>query len=236
MVLNYIILNGKSSTYVQGLLIQSLPPITKPQMRTEIDVINGRDGDIVTPLGYSAYDKPFSVGLHGDYNIDDVIRFFDSEGVVTFSNEPYKYYKYTMIDQIDFERLARFRTATVTFHVQPFKWSLVEPTRFFVIYEGMTFVQIRNNGNTLSKPKITVYGDGNVSLKLNGTQTFNIDFSNHEEVTIDVNAMEASYNGQLMNRIVSGDYEKFMLKQGINTITWTGDLWEIDFDSYSRWI
>ena len=234
--MNFIILNGKKSTYVQGLLIQSLPPISKPLLRTQVDVIDGRDGDIVTPLGYSAYDKPLTVGLHGNYNIDEVIQFFDSEGTVTFSNEPYKFYKYQMIDQIDFERLARFRTATVNLHVQPFKWSTVESARFFVIYDGMTFVQIRNNGNTLSKPKVTVYGEGDVSLSLNGVQVFNIDFTDYEEVTIDVGKMDAYYQGQLRNRIVSGDYEKFMLKQGVNTITWTGDLWEIDIDSYSRWI
>ena len=49
---NYIILNGKKSTDINGLLIQSLPPISKPKIRTQIEEIDGRDGDIVTKLGY----------------------------------------------------------------------------------------------------------------------------------------------------------------------------------------
>lgn len=120
--MNYLVLNGIKSTSVKGLLIQSLPPISKPQIRTSIETIDGRDGDIVTKLGYSAYDKEVSIGLHGDFDIDDAIRYFDSEGTVVFSNEPDKYYKYQILEQIDFERLIRFRTATVKFHVQPFKY------------------------------------------------------------------------------------------------------------------
>ena len=124
--MDYVILNGVKSTTIKGLLIQSLPPISKPLMRTSVEEIDGRDGDIVTKLGYSAYDKPMSIGLFGDYNVDEVIQFFDSQGTVIFSNEPDKFYNYEIIGQIDFEKLIRFKTATVTFHVQPFKYSAVD--------------------------------------------------------------------------------------------------------------
>lgn len=124
--MNYVILNGKRSTDVRGLLIQSLPPISKPLIRTQVEEIDGRDGDIITKLGYSAYDRQITIGLHGIYNVDDVISFFDSAGTVVFSNEPDKYYNYQITAQIDFERLIRFRTATVVFHVQPFKFSAVD--------------------------------------------------------------------------------------------------------------
>ena len=50
---NYVIQNGKDSRYIKGLLIQELPPITKPLMRTSIEQIDGRDGDVITRLGYS---------------------------------------------------------------------------------------------------------------------------------------------------------------------------------------
>lgn len=127
-MINYIELNGEKSTDVKGLIIQSLPPITKPKMRTSKEEIDGRDGDIVTKLGYAAYDKELSVGLHGDFDIDDAISFFDSEGEVVFGNERDKYYRYRILDQIDFERLVRFRTAKVKLHVQPFKYDAVDRT------------------------------------------------------------------------------------------------------------
>ena len=72
--MNYIILNGVNSNTITGLLIQELPPISKPLMRTQIDQIDGRDGDIVTKLGYGTVDKELSIGLHGNYDIDAVIE------------------------------------------------------------------------------------------------------------------------------------------------------------------
>ena len=128
---NEIILNNKSSKEITGLLIQELPPISKPMIRTTVEEVDGRDGDIITKLGYSAYNKEISIGLYGDFDINEVIQYFDSEGVVVFSNEPDKYYKYQIIDQIDFERLIRFRTAKVTMHCQPFKYSTTEEPEEF---------------------------------------------------------------------------------------------------------
>ena len=128
---NYIILNGQHSKEIEGLLISTLPPISKPKMRTEIQEIDGRDGDIVTNLGYSAYEKSFDIGLTYNYEVDDVIKYFSGSGTVTFSNEPDKFYNYQIIDQIDYERLLRFKKATVKMHVQPFKYSAAENERTY---------------------------------------------------------------------------------------------------------
>ena len=122
----YIILNGVSSKTINGLLIQNLPPISKPQMRTNIEEIDGRDGDIVTDLGYAAYDKTFDIGITDKSVVNQVIGFLNSEGTVTFSNEPSMVYEYKIINQIDFNKLIRFKTASVTMHVQPFKKCLTE--------------------------------------------------------------------------------------------------------------
>ena len=124
--MNEVILNGVSSNTINGLLIQELPPVSKPLMRANVEEIDGRDGDIITKLGYSAYDKAMLIGLYGNFDIDEVIEFFNSSGKVTFSNEPDKYYNYQILEQIDFERLVRFRQATVKFHVQPFKYKVDE--------------------------------------------------------------------------------------------------------------
>ena len=124
--MNYLILNGTNSNTIPGLIISSLPPITKPEMRVAIDEIDGKDGDQITKLGYSAYDKEIEIGLSYNYDVNQVLAFFNTEGIVTFSNEPDKYYRYTIVDQIDLEKLIRFKTAKVTMHVQPFKYELTE--------------------------------------------------------------------------------------------------------------
>ena len=181
-MINYIELNGEKSTSVKGLIIQSLPPITKPKMRTSIETIDGRDGDIVTRLGYAAYDKEVSIGLHGYFDIDDAIAFFDSEGEVVFGNEPDKYYRYQILDQIDFERLIRFRTAKVKMHVQPFKYDAVDRT-FDIVNQFMHIVD-----SATSKFGITATSSGD-GIRVSGKATSDVGI----EVPIERMQLSGSY-------------------------------------------
>ena len=161
---NYVIINGTNSNTITGLMINELPPISKPQMRTMIEEIDGRDGDIITDLGYSSYDKTFTIGLFGTgYDINEIISFFNDSGTITFSNEPDKYYYFKAISKIDYERLQKFKTATITFHCQPYKYPTSEtPIEISYEYveqenvesanmtntEGDTFLKISPKGNT----------------------------------------------------------------------------------------
>ncbi len=235
---DYIILNGTSSQTISGLLIQNLPPISKPKIRANIEEIDGRDGDIITKLGYSAYDKELSIGLYGDYDVDDVIAYFtnNQSGKVIFSNEPDKYYNYQIIEQIDFDKLIRYRTATVKMHMQPFKYSSEDNQKVFSDTGRATSISIRNVGNIYSRPIITITGSGSIDLYLNGNQLFSINMGNYASITIDTNNMNA-YNGStLLNRNVTGSYDNFKLNVGSNTISWSGTITQIEIDNYSRWI
>ena len=237
---NYIILNNQNSNEITGLLIQTLSPISQPKIRTNIEEIDGRDGDIITKLGYSAYNKEISIGLYGDYDVDQVIAYFtnNQSGQVTFSNEEDKYYNYEILEQIDFERLIRYKTADVTFHIQPFKYSNIETAKSFTI-TTQTSINIRNNGNYISKPVITITGSGTINLSLNNEQLFVIDLGETStQITLDIANMNA-YNpttNVFMNRSVTGDYNNFNLLVGKNTISWTGTITQIQIENYSRWI
>ena len=235
----YIVLNNVSSRSIQGLLISKLPPISKAQQRAQFETIDGRDGDIVTPLGFAAYDKTLEIALTYDYDIDDIIDFFNSEGKVVFSNEPEKYYKYAIYNQIDLERLIRFKKAKIVFHVQPFKFSDTEAEKTFTFAAGASkTLEIRNNGNIYSRPTITITGSGNINLNFNGAQILALSLLTNQTIVIDAAAMNAtSEDGEtLLNRRVTGDYDKIILKSGSNTISFTGSVSKISIDNYSRWI
>ena len=359
---NYIILNGRPSLELKGLLIQELPTIMKPPIRYNAEEIDGVDGDKVERLGYGAYDKELLIGLHGDFDLDEVIEYFDSSGEVIFSNEPDKYYRYEILEQIDFARLVRFREATVTFHVQPFKYSAVErrvitaSNQFISIpdadlsgngydvtvddgeinvegsnvfpidvyipivpavlvpgtytltvtvagagYDNValqlldgpptaehafggseivftstgshtltatlsakkTFKQIylvlpaqqsqftitltlkndayssviRNNGNVFSKPRWTIYGSGDLTIKLNGSTALSIAMSTNGHITIDCATLDAYKDSKtnLKNRLCTGDYANLFLTPGRNTRAWTGQVDKIEIEDYSRW-
>lgn len=234
----YIIINGVSSKNINGLLIQSLPPISKPKMRTSIEEIDGRDGDVVTTLGYAAYDKPITIGLKGDYNVDDVIEYFNTSGKVTFSNELDKYYNFAIYDTIDFNRLIRFKTANINLHVQPFKYSIDEPPITFNNTKQQTIanLSVRNTGNIYSRPKLTITGSNTITVYIGNTQIFSIELSAAGETIIidDFNATDTE--GNYLNRQVTGDYENFKLPTGVNSLRITGTFTSVTIDKYSRWI
>lgn len=237
----YIVINGISSKTVNGLLIQSLPPISKPKMRTSVEEIDGRDGDIVTTLGYSAYDREITIGLHDDYNIDDVIDFFNTSGTIVLSNEPDKFYNFALYEQIDFERLIRFKTAKVKIHVQPFKYSENETDINYSYPDEVTSanITVRNSGNVYAKPILTIKGKGDIDVTLNGLEIFNITLPSASEKTIILNSSEMNaydVDGGFMNRAVAGDYDDLKFNVGRNNVTINGDISEVTISNYSRWI
>lgn len=229
----YVVINGVTSKTINGLLISNLPAISKPMIRTNTETIDGRDGDITTTLGYSAYDKTFDIGLHGEYNVDDVIKYFDSCGEVIFSNEPDKYYRFAIYNQIDFTKLLRFKKASITMHVQPFKYDANEAERTFATG---TF-SVRNIGNIYSKPVLTITGTGAVTVTLNNTQILTLALGTGKTIIIDAEQMNAyDTSGNYLNRSVTGNYDDLRLNVGINNIVIGGTITQAKINRISRWI
>lgn len=157
--MNSIFWKGVPSTTIPGLLICELPPISKPRMRTKETVIDGRDGSIVEELGYESYYKSVIIGLHGDYDINEIIKYFSGEGDLVFSNEIDKVYKARIFANIDFERLIRFKRAVVQFHVQPFKYKRDEVFKETEIATASgTSIVLNDSGSATIKS--IVVGDG----------------------------------------------------------------------------
>lgn len=231
----WVLINDMPSYGVDGLIIMSLPPITKPKMRYSSEEIDGRDGDIITTLGYQAYDKTVNIGLHGNFDVDKVIDFFADQGYVTFSNEPDKEYDFIQLESIDFERLVRYRTADVKLHVQPYKRSRVHLPK---VFEGSTAqAVVTNEGNTMAAPMYLIKGSNSVSLSLDGSQVVQINNASEWEMAINVAKLEAyTPEGMLMNRYITGDYARLMLSPGKHTIQWSGDVESLTIEYYSRWI
>lgn len=234
----YVIINGVSSQAITGLLVTKLPPVSKPLQRVLQEEIDGRDGDIITPLGYSAVDKPLEIALTRDYDVDEVISYFNSEGEITFSNEPDKYYRFKIYEQIDFERLIRFKTATVNIHTQPFKLSTIETEQVISVTQSPTTTRITNAGNYNARPVITLTGSGNITIALNGSDVLSIALGDVSRViTIDSEVLNAYYaDNTLANRVVTGDYDNIRLKIGANTFTINGAVTQFKIKNYSRWL
>ena len=97
---------------------------------------------------------------------------------------------------------------------------------------------ITNEGNTTARPKLTLFGSGNIGIYLNGNQIFNVALGTEGHITIDTNAMEAYQDttDNLKNRLVTGDYSNFVLQAGDNQISFSGGATMCVVENYSRWI
>ena len=230
--MSYVIWNGKKSSDVPGLIICDLPPISKPQIKTEIIEIDGTDGDFVQNLGYKSYTKTISIGLTRNYDIDEVIKYFSGSGILTLSNESDKYYYAQIIDSIDFNKLINFKTASIKFHVQPYKYKLNESNVELNITSEDELI-VNNQGLETSNPIITLYGSGLVELSINDVKTLSVNIDS-EFIVIDSMNREAYKNTSLKNRNMIGEFPKLL--PGNNKITWNGTLTKIIVNPKSRWL
>lgn len=229
---DYIIFKNIKSSSLEGLMICELPPITKPEMRTSIIDIDGKDGDIIEELGYASYQKTLQIGLTRNFDINQIIKYFSGSGDLVLSNEPDKVYKATIYSKVDYEKLLRFKTAEIEFHVQPYKYLLNEAP-FELNITNETELKVSNVGLEKSKPIITLYGEGEVQLSINGSDIFSINIDD-EYVVINSIEEEAYKENVLKNRNMLGEFP--ILEIGINTIKWTGNLNKIIIEPKSRWI
>lgn len=231
--MNYIVWKDQDSREIEGLLICELPPITKPNMRVKETVIDGVDGSIIEELGYESYDKTIAVGLKIGADIDKVTEYFTGNGEIIFSNEPDKCYIARIIKNIDYNRLLRYRTATITFRVQPFKYDCVE-VEMYATSESERMI-VENIGNHTAKPLITIKGAGTVELILNGTAICRYTFPEEEDtVILDSEKQDAYLGSSLKNRNMVGEFPIF--EKGNNVLTWGGTVESIRIKRYSRWL
>jgi phage-related protein len=230
--MNWIEWQGKDNRLIKGLMIQKLPPITKPQLRTQITEIDGRDGDFVDVLGYATYDKTVTIGLFGSYDVDEIAKYFTGDGTLVLSSELDRVYNARCNGQIDFKSLIRFRTADVTFEVQPFKYLRGEDPVDAII-DTETEVIVRNEGLEQSKPAMRLEGSGIVTIAINGLDVFSINID-ESYVIVDSQQEDAFITGKLKNSKMTGDFAK--LDPGENVITWTGNLTRLIVTPRSRWL
>ena len=229
----YFIWKNINSADIKGLIVTELPPITKPRMRTQVLTLDGRDGSIITPLGFEAYKKKIKIGLTKGYDLDNLIAWLTGASTLTLSNEADKYYNAQIVESIDFEKLLRFKTAEITFEVQPFKFSTTERSKTFDT-AGIQQIKITNAGNYKSKPTMTIKGSGTINFYLNGQQQFTLELQENDSVTLDSAEQEAYDSNGLRNRIMDGNF--IVLETGSNTLSWTGTITEIKIERFSRWL
>ena len=210
------------------IIVNSLPPITKPPKKIEVIEIDGLNGDITVDNGYAAYDKDIQITFKKRPDYDELIRWLTGAGKLILSNEPEKYYDAAIWSGVDISRDKALYKARITFHVQPYKHLISEKKA-----TGTNTVTVVNQGFDDSLPVIKITGSGEVEVKIDNVTICKVNIDD-EYIILDSEKQEAYKEATLKNRQMSGEFVK--LPRGKTTITTTGTVTAIEVEPRSRWV
>lgn len=219
-----VIYNGTSSETF-GLFIENNVEHELSSNDIETEAIEGRDGVLLKDRQrLKPVEKAFPMILKNHVH-DTSTSISDWLGVkgwhdLEFSWDSEYLYQATVINQISISEVVRqFGKLRVVFLVHPVKFfkDSLEPR---ALSNGETFV---NRGNVEAKPVITLEGNGDTTLTINGRRTLLEDVQG--TITLDMQK-NLVYSGNLSawDKVLrASDVHKPFLDPGENAIEWTGN-------------
>ena len=215
-----------------GVIVTAMPETVRAERRIESITVAGRNGSLHKDEGvYESYDRTMECALIKRAKLDEIAAWLVGSGEMTFSTEPDKVYHVTIANKISITQMMRvFQKFQVILDTQPFKYS-VNPANDFVELTAPT--TIRNSGTVYSEPLITVYGSGDITLTINGTD-FPL-YGVNESITIDSEMMEV-FKGNANQNSKYGGVEFPRFEVGKNDINWTGNVSKIKIQPRWRWL
>lgn len=229
---------GSKNSYDDfGILIAQRPSIPSPKRRISTTNIPGRDSnlrfdektyeDITLTVECSVKDKQNLAN-----KLDDIKAwlFNAGESNLTFNFQSDKKYIAQVVNAIDFKQVYKyFSEFPILFNCRPFKYA-VDNT---VVIINQSKTSVTNPGTIESEPVISIYGSGDIVLKINGEQ---ISFKGITEKVIVNSVIQDCYDdsGNNLNGKMSGEFLK--LKPGENIIEWSGGVTKIELLPNWRWL
>lgn len=217
-----IVFNNLNSSKDLGLAITDMANI--PVANETIEMVNGyiiRTGEylpIELPITFRSKNLKNIID-HQEEILDWLYNVKDNKLILSFMPNRYYIVKNVVVDNIsrDFDK---YNTISVIFTLEPFKYDIYDKTMILTKSEKIYYM-----GNAKGKPKLKIYGSGNIELTINSEtiQIKNID----EYVELDSKFLLClNKNQQSKSRDMSGGFP--ILTKGINNISWTGNVTKIE--------
>ena len=205
----------------QGIfLIEEIPVVPSAELKQTLIEIDGRHGFLTDSQDvYSPIEISVELKLYNKSDIQKVRNIFRGSGDLILSNQKDRYYKATVINQIEFERVIRENhSVMVTFKLQPHAYELKDNT----INLTTSPYTLTNETNATSQPEITIYGTGTATLII-GDETVHIkNINNH--IILDYELQEAYRitNGSPSNANTDVNCDYGEIQMGTTKIEWSG--------------
>ncbi len=226
--LNYCIFKDIDSREL-GLYMERCPGKISPKRRDETFTVPGRHGNLTTTDGaFETYIKSAEFIVMDMTRVDEISAHFKGSGWLTFSNEPDRRYKAGVANQIEFSHIIKtLKRFAVEFEVQPFSYDIFSQP----LIKTAPF-KIFNIGTFNSEPIITIFGSGNITLKVNGQNVYLTGIT--DKITLDSEMQNAYRVTTSMNNRMRGEFP--VLSVGQNDITWSGNVTKLEIQPNWRWV
>lgn len=200
--------------------------LSRAAVRYEEILIDGKNEPVINTLGYSSVVGQLQLQLTKK-NLDLVYKLFTGKRRLEFQE------RITFIeffDFIDIKREGRHKTLTINYRRYPF-WSKIHDE--YVLVKDTVF----NDGNIYSKPIIKLVGTANsdVNITIAGIR-FVYHFDEDNEVIIDCDSQEETFNGISKSKNIEIGFEYPILKVGANKVKTNSGNCEIYFKRKDAWL
>lgn len=201
-----------------GIIINKLPHISRAEERIEKIKVDGRHGVLHSSDGtFEEVIKSVECTLKDKNEVDFICSWLRGNVEVIFSNEPDKFYKGYIINQVDFKQVFTvLKSFIIQIECDPFKY-LLDGKENIVLTNSS---KIYNLGTYESQPVITIDGSGDIELTINDN-VINLNQLSGP-ITLDSNIENAFYGTVNMNNKMEGEFPTF--KTGENNISWVGNV------------
>lgn len=159
--------NG-TSCLTKGIRLRTSPEIVRPEERVSHIVIPGRSGELTKTEGddiYNSYIQTLQMIADSPEHLAEAEQWLRGDGYVTFSTQPNVKQRARVINAVTFTKLSHNMNrwaGDVQFYCEPLKQQLTE-SAVEITSNGAT---ITNPGDVVSRPKITIAGSGDITIRI----------------------------------------------------------------------
>ncbi len=203
----------------KGILVNNLPPISKPERMYEEIEVPGRNGKLYIDNNcYNTFQYPITCTLMPGANIREISKWLNGVGKLILSTELDKEYEVIIKDQIDYEQTYRIcNQFEVNFEVQPISRGVVEK-EINLTEEGKIIIK---ESTYIIKPYLKITGSGAITITINNTS---LNIKQIEDfIEIDCELEEAYKENENCNSNIQCETFPYF-NPGENNISWLGNI------------
>lgn len=226
---NYFIFNGISS---RDFSIKcSAPPVIVPEKNRKRIYVAGRSGSLtLDEESYKNITKEIKCRLYGAENIGRIASWLRGMGQIIFSSEPSRYYEGYVLGEIVINYILKdYRAFDLKFCCKPFQY-FADFEEHLLNFNRSPFL-FYGKGNIHALPKIKLYGQGDITLRINGKEIILKDIE--EYVVIDSEIQHCFKDNLSMNHKMQGNFPVLLPLGYENTIAFEGNIEKIQIEP--RW-